>query len=56
MVLTPEKAAELIIKTMEKKKLRSYIGRDCNFMNILYKISSVLAMGMINKVMVANEH
>ncbi|WKY43758.1 SDR family oxidoreductase [Eubacteriaceae bacterium ES2] len=56
MVLTPEKAAELIIKSMEKRKLRSYIGTDCNFMNILYKISSAFAMGMINKVMVANEH
>jgi short-subunit dehydrogenase len=56
MVLTPEKAAELIIKTMERKKLRAYIGKDCNVMNMLYKISSVFAMGMINKVMVANEH
>jgi short-subunit dehydrogenase len=56
MVLTPEKAAELIIKSMEKKKMRTYIGKDCNVMNMLYKISSVFAMGMINKVMAANEH
>jgi len=56
MLLTPGKAAELIIKSMEKKKLRAYIGKDCNVMNTLYKISSVFAMGMINKVMAANEH
>lgn len=56
MVLTPEKAAELIIKSMEKKKLRTYIGKDCNVMNMLYKISSVFAMSMINKVMAATEH
>lgn len=56
MVLTPEKAAELIIKTMEKKKLRAYIGKDCNVMKFLYKVNSFIAMGMINKVMAANEH
>ncbi|MBI4857892.1 MAG: SDR family oxidoreductase [Acetobacterium woodii] len=55
-VLTPEKAAELIIKTMEKKKLRSYIGKDCNLMKVFYKINSKLAMGMINRVMAANAH
>lgn len=56
MLLTPIKAAELIIKTMEKKKLRSYIGRDCNIMNILYKLNSLFAMNMINKVMSASKH
>jgi short-subunit dehydrogenase len=56
MVLTPEKAAELIIKAMEKNKLRSYIGKDCNVMNVLYKLSSSFAMKMINKVMKASEH
>ena len=56
MLLTPEKAAELVIKSMEKKKLRSYIGKDCNAMNIMYKISSVFAMNMINKVMSASAH
>ncbi len=56
MLLTPEKAAELVIKAMEKKKLRSYIGKDCNAMNIMYKISSVFALNMINKVMSASEH
>ena len=56
MILTPKKAAELIIKTMEKKKLRAYIGKDCKVMKVLYKINSLFAMGMINKVMAANEH
>ncbi len=56
MVLTPEKAAELIILAMEKNKLRSYIGKDCNVMNVLYKLSSSFAMKMINKVMKASEH
>jgi len=56
MVLTPEKAAELIIKSMENKKLRTYVGKDCNVMNMLYKISWVFATSMVNKVMAANEH
>lgn len=56
MVLTPQKAAELIIKAMEKKKLRTYIGKDCNVMNLFYKLNSSLAMKMINKVMSASEH
>lgn len=56
MILTPVKAAELIISTMEKKKLRAYIGKDCNVMNALYKVSSSFAMNMINKVMSSNEH
>lgn len=56
MVLAPAKAAELIIEAMEKKKLRSYIGKDCKVMNALYKINSMFAMNMINKVMSTSEH
>lgn len=56
MILTPSKAAELIIEAMERKKLRSYIGKDCKVMNALYKINSVFAMNMINKVMSTSEH
>lgn len=56
MLLTPKKAAELIIKAMEKKKLRTYIGKDCIAMNLLYKLNPSFAMNMINKVMSANEH
>jgi short-subunit dehydrogenase len=56
MILTPMLAAELTIKAMEKNKLRTYIGKDCNVMNALYKLSSRFAMSMINKVMNSNEH
>ena len=56
MVLTPVKAAQLIIQAMENKKLRSYIGKDCKVMNALYKISPRFAMSMINKVMSSSEH
>ena len=56
MILSPSKAAELIIKSMEKKKLRNYIGKDCNIMNFLYKMNSMFAMNMINKVMSATAH
>lgn len=56
MVLTPAKAAELIIKAMENNKLRTYVGKDCKIMNALYKFSPHFAMSMINKVMSSNEH
>lgn len=56
LVLTPKKAAGLIINAMEKKKLRTYIGKDCIAMSLLYKINSLFAMKMINKVMSASEH
>lgn len=56
MVLTPGKAAELIINAMEKKKLRAYIGKDCKTMNMLYKLNSSFAMKLINKVMNSSEH
>ena len=54
--LSPGKAAKLIINAMEKKKLRTYIGKDCNIMNLLYKLKPAFAMNMINKVMSASEH
>lgn len=56
MVLTPAEAATLIIRSMEKKKLRAYIGKDCNVMNMLYRLNAKMAMNMINKVMSANAH
>lgn len=56
MVLKPEQAASLIIASMEKKKLRSYIGKDCKLMKFFYGLQPGLAMGMINKVMSASEH
>lgn len=56
MILTPHKAAELIINAMEAGRLRTYIGKDCNIMNMLYKLNSSFAMKMINKVMNASQH
>lgn len=56
LILTPQKAAELIIQAMEKNKFRAYIGKDCKMMNVLYKLSPGVAIKMINKVMNASEH
>lgn len=56
MLLTPEQAAKKVIQAMESKKLRVYIGKDCNLMNILYKVAPNFAMNTINKVMSANNH
>lgn len=56
LILTPHKAAELIIKAMEKNKFRAYIGKDCKTMNLLNKLAPGIAMNMINKVLRAEEH
>lgn len=56
LILTPEQAAKQIIEAMEKNRLRTYIGKDCKVMQAFYKVSSKLAMKMINKVMKASEH
>lgn len=56
LILSPEMAADLILNAMEKNKLRAYIGKDCNMMNLLYKLSPNFAMNMINRVMGANVH
>ncbi|MDD3137492.1 MAG: SDR family oxidoreductase [Lachnospiraceae bacterium] len=56
MLLSPVVAAKLVIKAMEKNRLRSYIGKDCNAMNALYRINSFFAMNMINRIMIASEH
>ncbi|WKY47643.1 SDR family oxidoreductase [Eubacteriaceae bacterium ES3] len=56
LVLKPEEAAELIVKTMEKGKLRNFIGKDCRLMSTLQRISPLSATKLINKVMSATEH
>ncbi len=56
MMLTPAKAAALIMQAMEQNKLRSYIGKDCKVMNTFYKVSPRLGMNLMNKVMNSNEH
>lgn len=39
ILLTPKKAASIIIRTMEGNKVVAYIGKDSKAMNLLYKIS-----------------
>ena len=39
ILLTPKRAAALIIKTMERNKAVAYIGKDSKVMNLFYKIS-----------------
>ncbi len=55
-VLSPEQAASLIIKAMEKNKLRMYIGKDSKIMRKLYKYAPNFSMKMINKAMKASDH
>ena len=56
MILTPEKAASLIIEAMEKDKTISYIGKDSKVMHFLYKLSPKLAANLIVKVLDPNKH
>lgn len=56
IILSPEKAASLIIKAMESNKTVSYIGKDCKIMKNLYKLSPKLAGALINKVMDPSKH
>lgn len=56
MLLTPAKAASLIIKGMETNKFKIIIGKDANLMHILYSFSPKAAISMMSKVMAANSH
>ena len=56
MILTPEKAASLIIEAMEKDKTISYIGKDSKVMHFLYKLSPKLAANLIIRVLDPNKH
>lgn len=47
--LSPAKAAELLVKAMEKGKPRLYIGKDAKSMNLLYRINPGMATKMIYK-------
>ena len=51
MLLTPEKAAGLIIKSIEKNKFRMYIGKDSKLLNIVYKFFPKAAINIINKAL-----
>lgn len=49
--LSPVKAADIIIKGMEKNKFKVYVGSDSKLMNFMYKVNSKAAIKFINKKM-----
>jgi short-subunit dehydrogenase len=50
-VLSPQKAAEIIIHAMEKNKFRVVIGSDANFMDKLSRLAPEYAKDFIRKKM-----
>ena len=50
-MLAADKAAQLIVKAMLKKKLYSYVGKDSRIMNKLYRLSPRRATNMIIRKM-----
>lgn len=48
---SPIKAAEQIIKAMEKNKFKVYVGADSKIMNFMYKFNDKKAIDLINKKM-----
>lgn len=50
-LLTPEKAAKLIIKSMEKNKFRMIIGKDANLMCFLYQLKPKMAIRLMKKML-----
>ena len=54
ILLTPEKAAELIIKSVEKNKFRMFIGKDSKVLHKIYKCLPKVAINLINKALEAN--
>jgi short-subunit dehydrogenase len=51
---SPQKAAEIILRGMEKGKAKILVGSDCRIMDILYRLMPGQAGKMISKVMAAN--
>lgn len=51
LLLTPKKAADLIIAGIEKDKFRIFIGKDANLLNIMYKFSPRFAIRLLGKYM-----
>ena len=51
MILTPAKAAAMIIKGMEKNKYRVKVGKDAKVLDLLYRINPKFATGFISKMM-----
>jgi short-subunit dehydrogenase len=51
MALPASKAAEIIIKGIEKNKYRVLVGKDATMLDILYRISPRIATNFIGKMM-----
>jgi short-subunit dehydrogenase len=51
MALSPIKAAESIIRAMEKDKFRATVGKDAAMLDILYRINPRFATNFIGKMM-----
>jgi short-subunit dehydrogenase len=51
MALPAPRAAEIIIKAMEKNKYRATVGKDAMMLDILYRISPRFATNFIGKMM-----
>lgn len=49
--LSAKKAAELIIRGIEKNKFQIFVGKDSKLMNILYRLNPVFATNLIAKQM-----
>ncbi len=51
LILTPKKAARVIISCMEKNKFRVFVDKDVNVMNIIYKFAPKLAIKLMTKML-----
>jgi short-subunit dehydrogenase len=50
-MLEPAKAAEIIVKGIEKDKFRILVGSDSRFMDFMYRLSPKYATDLISKQM-----
>ncbi|MDX8341153.1 SDR family oxidoreductase [Draconibacterium sp. IB214405] len=51
MALSPSKAAQIIIRAMEKNKFRATVGKDAWFLDKLYRLAPKFATNFIGKMM-----
>ena len=50
-ILSPQKAAQIIINGMENNCYRVLVGKDAKFMDLLYRLNPAYAAGLIAKKM-----
>lgn len=51
LLLTPEKAARLIISSVEKERFRMVIGTDAKFMFFLYQLKPIMAIRLMKRML-----